>query len=82
MHTEFALTGYDMLAINRDQRSLPEALDMSRSRTLIRRSGASYLIRLKKRDVDRTLAFLLFWFVWSQRNELAGLFQGLAGVFA
>jgi hypothetical protein len=52
------------------------------SKMVIRRSGASYLLRLKKRDVDRTLAFLLFWFVWSQRNELAGLFQGLAGVFA
>lgn len=56
---------------------------MSRSRTLqIRRSGASYLIRLKKRDVDQTLAFLTLWFVWSQRNELAGLLKGLAGVFA
>lgn len=55
---------------------------MSRSRTLIRRSGASYLIRLKKRDVDQTLACLALWWVWSQRNEIADLLQGLVQAVA
>lgn len=58
-------------------------IDMTRSSTIrIRTSGTSYLVRLSKSDTDNTLAFLAFWFVWSQRNQLADFLQTLFEVFA
>ncbi|MCC7634781.1 hypothetical protein [Stenotrophomonas rhizophila] len=55
-----------------------------RSRSCLFRTstdGNFYIFTVARKELNRTLVVLAFWFVWSQRNEIASLLLLIKGLF-